>query len=95
MKGPTGSTSLLYFEDEVPEYLKIKFEQVVTSNDSLLENHQYDALSLSQLAVQSHNVDIQKAQEPWKTVRLFLSSTFGIFYFLFFYFLFFILLLLF
>jgi ankyrin repeat protein len=75
-QGGSGASSLMSFMDELPAEYKQAAENLRNAHErSLSKHHQYDTLSLTKAPVPS--VATRSSQEPWKTVRLFLSSTFG------------------
>ena len=76
--GGSGASSLMHFMDELPAEYKHALENLKSEHErSLSKHHQYDAMSMTK--TQTSFAASKSSQEPWKTVRLFLSSTFGIF----------------
>jgi ankyrin repeat protein len=72
-----GSSSLMYFLDEVPDEFKPKIENLKKVQEAFAKAQQF--MVQKKLTKQEHvKYDGgSQVEEPWKTVRLFLSSTFA------------------
>ncbi len=73
-----GTSSLMSFLDDVPEQFKPKMENIRKAQEgSIAKHHEYNTAALNDPRSYLNQDTASPVEEPWKTVRLFLSSTFG------------------
>lgn len=74
LKDLSGKTSLMFFLDEVPSQFQANVEEIRKMQQQELSRIHQIATTQKQGLL---DTQVEPVQRPWKTIRLFLSSTFG------------------
>jgi hypothetical protein len=72
-----GSSSLMKFTDQLPDYLTKKLDPIRKAQIQAMARYNSELNTQHLHNIQPIASSMQPIQEPWRTVRLFISSTFS------------------